>query len=157
MTAELNKPWLAALEDEGKSGVRTQIGALCYKKRDGRLRFLLITSRERGRWIIPKGWPVPNIAPQDAALQEAWEEAGVRGQVDPRPLGYFSYVKQYDDKPDLPCMTMIFAVEVDRLARSYPEKGERKRKWVSRKKAAQLVDEAELAQLFLDFDVDAVN
>ena len=38
---------------------RTQYGALCFRYADNghAIEILVITSRESGRWIIPKGWP----------------------------------------------------------------------------------------------------
>jgi 8-oxo-dGTP pyrophosphatase MutT (NUDIX family) len=51
---------------------------------------LLLTSRGTGRWVIPKGWPMRNLAPGAAAAREAYEEAGVRGRIRPRaPVGSY--------------------------------------------------------------------
>lgn len=152
MTAPLSKRWQNPIEDAQKSDVRTQFAALCYRTNKEKLQFLLITSRERGRWIVPKGWPIADQEAPDAVMTEAWEEAGVRGVVDPRPIGLFSYMKEYADRPNLPCMAMVYAVEVSGLARSYPERSERERKWVSRKKATSMVDEPELARIISEFD-----
>jgi len=90
--------------------------------------------------------------PAQSATQEAWEEAGVRGQSDGRCLGVYSYVKDLDGVPDVPCIAMVYAVEVSELSERFPEAGQRERKWVSRKKAAQMVDEPELARIIRDFD-----
>jgi 8-oxo-dGTP pyrophosphatase MutT (NUDIX family) len=38
---------------------RLQYAALCYRAQRGKLQILMITSRDTGRWIIPKGWPMP--------------------------------------------------------------------------------------------------
>lgn len=157
MTAPFDERRYSGILEAEKTDVRTQFAALCYRQRKDKPQFLLITSRERGRWIVPKGWPIPGQEPAEAVMTEAWEEAGVRGSVDPRPVGLFSYMKEYSDKPDLPCMAMVYAVEVDRLARSYPEKEERERKWVSRKKAVAMVDEPELARIISEFDPNELN
>ena len=37
---------------------------------------LLITSLNSKRWILPKGWPEPELGPADNAAREAFEEAG---------------------------------------------------------------------------------
>lgn len=157
MTAPLSKQWPKKLMDAQKSDVRTQFAALCYRYQNEKLQFLLITSRERGRWIIPKGWPILGQDPMEAVLNEAWEEAGVKGRVLPRPVGLFSYLKEYDDKPNLPCVAMVYGVEVEKLARKYPEKDERTRKWVSRKKAVAMVDDPELARVIADFDLELLS
>ena len=56
---------------------RTQYGALCWRMHRGKVEVLLITSRDTGRWVIPKGWPIDGLAPAQTAAREAWEEAGV--------------------------------------------------------------------------------
>jgi 8-oxo-dGTP pyrophosphatase MutT (NUDIX family) len=52
-----------------------------YRIRDGKIEVMLITSSTRKRWIIPKGMIEPDMTPQDSAAKEAWEEAGIIGQV----------------------------------------------------------------------------
>ncbi len=135
-----------------KYDVRSQFAALCYRIRKDKIQILLITSRGTRRWIVPKGWPMHGLTPAQTAAQEAWEEAGVRGQSDGRCLGIYSYSKETDENGHFPCLGMIFAVEVNSIADEYPEAGERERRWVSRKKAAKMVDEPELARILLDFD-----
>ncbi|MEM9636975.1 MAG: NUDIX hydrolase [Pseudomonadota bacterium] len=141
-----------SLSGAGKRDVRTQFAALCYRLRKGKLQVLMITSRGSKRWIVPKGWPMDGRTPAASAVQEAWEEAGVRGQSDGRCLGIFSYSKEAEDLGALPCLAMVYAVQVETLADDYPEAGQRERKWMSRKKAARLVDEPELARILRDFD-----
>ena len=119
-----------------KRDLRTQFGALCYRSRNDKTEVLLITSRGTGRWIVPKGWPVDGATPAEAALQEAWEEAGVIGKAQGNALGIYSYTKQ-DDGEKLPCVVAVFAVKVKALKNSFPEAGQRRRKWFSRRKAAR--------------------
>jgi 8-oxo-dGTP pyrophosphatase MutT (NUDIX family) len=137
---------------ERKSDVRSQFAALCYRIRKDKIQVLLITSRGSGRWIVPKGWPMDGKTPAESAALEAWEEAGVCGKVSDRCLGIYSYSKEEAGLGELPCIAMVFAVEVTKLSKSYPEAGQRVRKWVSRKKAAKMVDEPELARVLRDFD-----
>lgn len=91
-------------------------------------------------------------SPVDTAIAEAWEEAGVRGKSDGRCVGIFSYSKDADELGSLPCLAMVFAIEVKDLADDYPEAQERTRTWVSRKKAAKLVEEPELSRIIRDFE-----
>ena len=57
-----------------------QYGVLPYRvEASGELRILLVTSRETGRWIIPKGNPAPGLSPPQSAAREAHEEAGLEG------------------------------------------------------------------------------
>lgn len=152
MTAPLIKQLPISIRAKSKSDVRTQFAALCWRVVDKKVQILIITSRGRGRWIIPKGWPMDGQTPGEAALQEAWEEAGVIGRADSRPLGLYSYTKIVRGAPDLPCVAMVYGVRVKSLAKTWPEAHERKRKWVSRKKAAALVSEPELSRILRDFD-----
>jgi len=139
------------LAPSAKREVRTQFGALCYRLRQDRPQVLLITSRGTGRWILPKGWPIDRASPAEAAMQEAWEEAGVEGRAMGNSLGIYSYVK-LDAGVRLACVVAVFPVMVRRLRDGYPEAKERRRKWYSLKKAAALVDEPELRQILRDFD-----
>jgi len=134
-----------------KSDVRSQFSALCYRFRRGKPEILLITSRGTGRWIIPKGWPMDGLTPAASAAQEAWEEAGVRGRVFDQCLGLFSYSKSVGGK-GLPIVVMVYPLRVKTLAGTYPEEGQRTRKWFAQGKAAGLVGHPELAQIIRDFD-----
>ncbi len=112
---------------------------------------LLITSRRTGRWVIPKGWPMGGETPGDAALQEAWEEAGVIGRLTSNAIGVYSYVKQ-GDQDQLPCIVAVFPIKVKRLEEKFPEFRERRRKWFTLKKAATRVMEPELRHILTTFD-----
>jgi 8-oxo-dGTP pyrophosphatase MutT (NUDIX family) len=55
-----------------------QFAALPYRMRDDDVEILLITTRKKHRWSVPKGWPIKHSTPQTTAKIEAYEEAGVR-------------------------------------------------------------------------------
>lgn len=141
---------------EAAGETRTQLGALCWRVKQGRVRILMITSRETGRWVVPKGWPMEKLTPEAAALREAWEEAGVVGEPEPVPLGRYFYGKVVNrdakDETIVGCNVDLFPIRVARLDRNFPEKKQRRRKWFSRRKAASLVEEPELAAMILAFD-----
>jgi 8-oxo-dGTP pyrophosphatase MutT (NUDIX family) len=141
------------LGDAAKTDLRTQFAALCYRIKNDKVQFCLVTSRRSGRWIVPKGWPMNGQTPMDAAATEAFEEAGVRGKIEPRPIGVFSYYKVHS-KNELPCIAVVYPLKVKKVLRTWPEHKERNRKWLSRKKAAALVDDAELSQIILRFQPD---
>lgn len=129
-----------------------QYGALCWRHRRGRVQVLLITSRDTGRWVIPKGWPISGLSPAAAAAREAWEEAGVQGEVANEGLGSFGYRKVLASKAALPCEVQVFGLRVARLKDKFPERDERRRKWFSAIKAARKVAEPELRALLLSLD-----
>ena len=124
-----------------------QVAALCRDPATGRI--LMITSRGTGRWIIPKGWPMPGRSLVEAALQEAWEEAGVRAAPG-ADLGVYHYDKLHDHGFAIPIEVRVFLAEVTELADDFPEAGARRRQWFDPAEAATLVAEPELAALFRD-------
>jgi 8-oxo-dGTP pyrophosphatase MutT (NUDIX family) len=128
---------------------RTQYGALCWRMRRDNLQVLLVTSRDTGRWVIPKGWPHDNQDGANSAAREAWEEAGVEGAVDPRCLGVFAYDKVQPASANVPCVVGVYGLRVHRLLRRFPERDQRRRKWFSVEKAARRVAEPELRALML--------
>ncbi|WP_138464874.1 NUDIX hydrolase [Poseidonocella sp. HB161398] len=140
-----------SLAPSKKRQVRSQFGAICYRQSKGRVQILLITSRGKGRWIIPKGWPIPGRTPAAAAGIEAYEEAGVEGKAHPLCLGIYG-----SSKGGLPCVVALYAVEVTALRRRFPEAGQRKRRWASPKTAAELVDSPELGQILARFSPEGL-
>lgn len=137
-----------------QDGVRTQYAALCFRVRKKKKpQFLMITSRRTKRWIVPKGWPEAGLNGPEAAAQEAWEEAGVKGTISADSIGLYSYTKVGENgAADLPCATLVFPMKVKSMAREFPERRQRRRKWMGRKKAANAVWEPELAELIRSFD-----
>lgn len=139
------------LAGAGKREVRSQFGAIPWRITDGKLEFLLITSRRTRRWIMPKGWPMDGQTPAEAAAMEAYEEAGVKGDASHAAVGFYSYTKSFGGD-DLPIVVAMFPLRVRKVLKDWPEKGQRRRKWVSRKKAAMLLSEPELMRIVGKFD-----
>src|SRR5882762_10018332 len=127
---------------------RVQYGALPYRKNGGaRTEVMLVTSRETHRWIIPKGWPHKGKAPHRSAAREAFEEAGVVGAVSRQSVGSFSYEKRLKRGGVVACEVLVFALEVKRQSKEWPEKRERKVRWLSAKVAAKTVQDRELGKI----------
>ena len=91
-----------------------------------------------------RNWLQPEA---EAAAQEAWEEAGVQGAVDPYPVGSFAYKKVVKGGIPVSCRCSVYRIEVEKLAKDYPEKGQRILAWMSPKEAAKAVDEPELQEI----------
>ncbi|WP_050603238.1 NUDIX hydrolase [Ruegeria sp. 6PALISEP08] len=127
---------------------RVQFAALCTRIHDGQDEVLLITSRDTKRWIIPKGWPIDGLNGAETALQEAWEEAGVRANtVHNDPVGHFTYDKILKDGSALSVLTNVYRIPVQALADDFPEADQRERGWFSPTEAATRVQEPELQAL----------
>lgn len=133
---------------------RSQYGALCWRMHRGRVEVLLITSRDTGRWVIPKGWPMPGKSAPEAAMQEAWEEAGVRGEGSATAVGLYSYDKTRKVKDALPCVVSVYPLRVEALAARFPERSQRRRRWFAAAEAARRVEEPELRALLTALDAD---
>src|SRR3954468_19947222 len=115
---------LAFLEDQS---VRfKQFAALPYRVRDDDLEILLITTRKKRRWSVPKGWPIRRSSPQQTAATEAYEEAGVKGHIGAKQVGRFKKRKMKKRQP-VWCDVNIFPMEVKHQHGDWPEKRERSR------------------------------
>ncbi|MFC1600720.1 NUDIX hydrolase [Candidatus Sumerlaeota bacterium] len=126
--------------------VYKQSGVIAYRGRPGddtgQLEVLLITSRSRKRWVIPKGLVEFHLSPRQSAIEEAYEEAGIEGEVSPEAVGRFSYEKWAGL-----CQVEVFVMRVDNMLDDWPEAYFRTRRWFSVEEAAGKVREAELAEL----------
>lgn len=122
-----------------------QVAALCRDAGSGDV--LLITSRGTGRWVVPKGWPMPGRTLAEAAQQEAWEEAGVRGEVGETQIGTYSYEKVQDEGFSVPVQVHVYPLYVRDLAAEFPERDQRRREWFPPGIAARMVDEPGLRTL----------
>ena len=142
----------ATFGGELKRKSRVQFAAICYRPIKSSCEVLLLTSRDSGRWVVPKGWPIDGLSPSDSAAQEAWEEGGVIGKVRNQCVGVFDYDKVMETGTDLPVSVAVFPLRVSNLAEKFPEKGQRRRKWFSPKKAATRVNEPELKRILKKFD-----
>ncbi|WEX78132.1 NUDIX hydrolase [Sinorhizobium numidicum] len=132
---------------------RMQYAALCYRirKKTRALDILLITSRDTGRWVIPKGWPMQGKKAHEVAEREAYEEAGVKGKVQKAAIGYYVYQKRMDHGLKISCKVQVHALEVEDFCKNFPEKGARQLEWVSYQEAAKRVAEPSLRDLILAF------
>jgi 8-oxo-dGTP pyrophosphatase MutT (NUDIX family) len=129
---------------------------------DGQRMVMLITSRETRRWIIPKGWAEKKIEPHALAAKEAFEEAGLQGEIGRQPIGRYRYVKQLRGKKApkaVSCEVLVFPLAVKRQLPDWPEKGQRETRWCTPAEAAMLVEEGGLVTLLLTLatDVQAVG
>lgn len=128
-----------------------QTGALPHRMdADGRLRILLVTSRGSGRWIVPKGWPMEEMSLAEAAALEAYEEAGVVGNVGQDELGRFEHEKSHRLEPLL-CEIALFALAVEQELDDWPERAERRRQWFTLEEAVEAVDTDGLKKLLTLF------
>lgn len=118
---------------------------------DAPVKVLLVTSRDSGRWVIPKGNPAAGVSSHAAASLEAEEEAGVLGLVCPTPLGSYRYRKRRRNGASLMVDVDVFPLAVSNELDAWKEQSERERRWFGLADAAAAVDEPDLRDLIRSF------
>jgi 8-oxo-dGTP pyrophosphatase MutT (NUDIX family) len=102
----------------------------------------LVTSTGGKRWVIPKGCMEPGKTAGEIALQEAWEEAGLVGALEPEPVGSYLYEK-YGNLYHV----IVFLMHVTEAAVDWPERTLRQRCWLSPTQALVRVEDRGLREL----------
>lgn len=129
-----------------------QVAALCLRQTAAAPEVLLVKTLRTGGWVIPKGWPMRGKTLSEAAAREAWEEAGVTGEIDTKPIGGFTYTKIRKSGFPVQCRAQVFLMHMTDIAKDYPEATKRTRKWTRLDKAAAMVRDAELAEILLKLE-----
>jgi 8-oxo-dGTP pyrophosphatase MutT (NUDIX family) len=133
---------------------RVQVAALPFRLDPGPnagLQILLVTSRETGRWVIPKGWPMKAKSNRVAAAVEALEEAGVEGRIAKKALGAYKYLKVLRSGDVRPCRVSVFPLEVTAQRDAWREQDQRSTQWFAWEAAADAVNEPGLKRLIRKF------
>jgi len=147
------RPGLKKLIRKAQDKPLKQVAALPFRVgSDGQTEVLLITSRDTGRWIIPKGWPMIGRKAHRAAEREAFEEAGLTGQIAADPVGWYRYEKRLARGLALPCKVRVYPLRVETQHARWPEQTQRTLQWFAPEDAARLVHEDELRLLLAGFD-----
>ena len=120
----------------------TQSAVIPYRKVDRDVEVLLISSRGKKRWVIPKGIREPSLSAAQSAAKEALEEAGIEGRVANEAVGTYKYSKWGGT-----CRVEVFAMEVVDIHETWPESF-RERTWLSLEEAVERLDEPGLIDLF---------
>ena len=125
--------------------VQPQAAAVPYRYENGKLKVMIVTSRRTGRWVFPKG-SMGKAKEWQAAAQEAYEETGVSGEVDRKPLGrYMSLKVRGQDAWHVD--VALYPLKIEKFHKKFPEKAQRKRKMVSVKRARKMLSQPEMGEL----------
>lgn len=157
------RTWSLASTDRPISGRRTsdtngivrtsrqlQAAALPWRRTPSGIEIMLVTSRGRGHWLLPKGWPDRNERLHDAASREAYEEAGLKGIVAMQEFGRYFYHKRMAASA-IACEVSVFPLRVVRVADKWKESGQRSRKWMGPSEAMEAVQQPDLRALIAAF------
>ncbi len=131
--------------------LRLQVAALPWREAGGDVEIMLITSRDTGRWVLPKGWPEAREPLCEAAAREAGEEAGLSGRICPIEAGRYFYAKALASGEEVPCEVLVFPLEVAEVAERWKERRARTRRWVACAEAERMVAEPDLSQIIAYF------
>ena len=121
----------------------SQSGVIPYRIKNEKLQILLITSRRKQRWIIPKGIIEDGLMPQESAAKEALEEAGAIGIVGNEALGKYKY-KKWGGKVKVKVYPMV----VKSLLDNWDEIEYRERMWYPFNEAKEILEIKKLKKLF---------
>ncbi|MCB1497036.1 MAG: NUDIX hydrolase [Bauldia sp.] len=127
-----------------------QSGVIPYAIVESTPVFLLVTSRQRGRWIFPKGRIADGLKPWESAEREAHEEAGVEGVIATRPVGSYRAWKTRGVRRFVIEVDM-YPLRVEKQHDNWRETGERYRHWVTLAEATRLITDKRVAELLRNF------
>lgn len=133
---------MAPLPD--KRHIIEQSAVIPYRVTPDGIKILLITSSRRRRWIVPKGVIEVGLTAAASAAKEAYEEAGIRGEVSRAPIGRYEYPKWGGT-----CVVSVFLLDVQTILEAWPEASIRQRRWLPVDAAASAVEEPELRAMIL--------
>ncbi len=118
-----------------------QVGAVPLRKTREGLEVLLVSSRETGRWVIPKGWPSKRLSDPDAAAREAKQEAGVTGKIAGVPIGGYRYRKKMTEEETRVLTVICYVLWVKKQRKRWREQDVRTREWFPQAEAVKKVRE----------------
>ncbi len=126
-------------------------GVIPYIVRSDGIELVAITTRRHDRWIVPKGQPEPGHTPEQVALLEAHEEAGLSGRVTGHPL-----VLPYARETGITNL-MLFPMRVTHLADRWLESSQRERRLIPLAEAGSYGDVVRLGAQALSDTLGAVG
>ena len=125
---------------------RRQAAVIPYRIRKHRVEVALVTTSKGKGWIVPKGSVDAGERPRDAAIREADEEAGLRGEVARRPVG--RYLRVASDRRS---RVDVYLMRVTKIRERWLEDRRRERRWMLVPDAASRLRE-ELRQIVEDLE-----
>jgi 8-oxo-dGTP pyrophosphatase MutT (NUDIX family) len=113
-----------------------QAGVIAVRGTSREFRLCLIRKRGSEDWGIPKGIVEHGATLADTALDEVWEEAGLKGRLIGDPVGTYDYVKH-----GRTLTVGVYLMEVLEELDEWEEDWFRERNWFSFSEAASLLED----------------
>ena len=115
--------------------IREQSGVIPFYQDTDELKVMLITPRWCADiWIFPKGNLAAGLTPAESAAEEAYEEAGVKGEVRSALIGQYHY-----EKYGRLYRVSMYLLEIEEILDDFPEVDDRNRTLVSLSTALDLL------------------
>lgn len=126
----------------------TQSSVIPYRINNEKLEIMIIRSSQNKHWVIPKGIADPGRTLQESAAKEAWEEAGVEGDVQQQAVGTYNYKKW-----GATCTVTVFPMKVThQFDENEWQERHRGRQWVTPQDAVKLLKQVELGPMIVEFE-----
>jgi len=129
-----------------------RIGVIPFDLKEEAIALLFVTSQTRGRWILPKGKIKPGESHVDACAREAFEEAGIRGQV----LQDFPMTtvigRQISTNKIEQIPVTYYPFFVDKQKNKWPEGDSRERHWALLGDAHKIIFRKDFKRLLKQFE-----
>ena len=126
----------------------THAGCIVFRQDEEQIRYLIVSSSSGEHWVLPKGHIEAGETPEETALRELKEEAGVLGEI-LQPLSIESRYKKSGKE------TVILYFLVKRVGTVQPME-KRKVRWESKKSALELLS-FEDARSALQTAIDSIK
>lgn len=124
-----------------------QSGVIPYRfDKNKKLQVLLITSKLREVWILPKGKIESGLTAIESAQKEAFEEAGVEGLIEEKIIGSYAYSKFGNDYS-----VDFYPLEIETVLEKWEEMDLRKREFFEIEDAIDNIYDRELGEILIDF------
>ena len=138
---DLFQRWRTRLGSEGSH--LQQSCAIPYRRSESGFEFCLITSIRSGRWGFPKGLIDPGETPEQTALKESHEEAGISGRIMNPPHGSYT-----DRKWGRSLHVTVYLMEVTHAEVLWLESHVRQRRFCSVSEAHALLKKSRQHKFF---------
>ncbi|MCE9606775.1 MAG: NUDIX hydrolase [Planctomycetia bacterium] len=117
--------------------------AIPYRIAGGRVEVCIVTTVRKQRWVFPKGYVEDGETEAEAALKEAFEEAGLIGRIAGNSVG--SYERR---KLGLICRVACYLMQVEECQRAWDESSVRRRRWVPASEALAELGQKEQRSIY---------
>ncbi|KAI3403607.2 hypothetical protein KGF56_003652 [Candida oxycetoniae] len=118
-----------------ETGARIVAGCVCLNETKDKI-IMITSSKNKGKWILPKGGNELDESLIETAVRETWEEAGIEGMVVKKlPVVLDSrgskapVIKGEFDKIIPKSEFHFFELSVNQLSMEWPEVKKRQRRW----------------------------